>query len=239
VAEFAARAAAEEVRAADSARRRALREVEAARATLGAGGVGDGRAVPVIAPASGRVLRVLRESAGPVAAGTPLLEVGDPARLEAMVDLLTVDAVRVRPGARARLTGWGREGPLDARVLRVEPSAFTKVSPLGVEEQRVWVVLVPGEAPGWADLGDGFAAEVAIVVEELDDAVKVPSSALFRSGDAWAVFAVEAGVARERRVEVAARAARELAVASGLAAGDRVVLHPSDRVHDGTRLSVE
>jgi HlyD family secretion protein len=239
-AEFAARAAAEEVSAAESARRRAQREVEAARAALrGFEGKAEGGTIPVVSPASGKVLRVLRESAGPVSAGTPLLEIGDPDRLEAVVDLLTLDAVRVRPGARARLTGWGGGDPLDARVLRVEPSGYTKVSPLGVEEQRVNVVVVPGDAPGWDALGDGYAAEIAIVVEELDDAVKVPSSALFQSGDAWAVFAVEDGVARRRRVEVAARAGRELAVVSGVAPGDRVVLHPSDRIRDGSRLELE
>jgi HlyD family secretion protein len=240
VAEFAARAAVEEVHAAEAARRRARREVEAAQAALlGFEGKAARFTIPVIAPADGKVLRVVRESAGPVAAATPLLEIGDPSRLEAVVDLLSSDAVRVRAGARARLTGWGGSEPLDGRVAYVEPSGFTKVSPLGVEEQRVNVVVVPGDGSTWAALGDGYAADVTIVVEDLEDAVKVPSSALFRSGDAWVVFAVEDGVARQRRVEVTARAGRELAVASGVAPGDRVVLHPSDRIRDGARLEVE
>jgi HlyD family secretion protein len=238
---FAARAAAEGEHAAESATARAAREVQAARAALlGASEAGAGRTVPVLAPAEGKVLRVLRESGGPVAPGTPLLEIGDPRRIEVAVDLLSTDAVRVRPGARARVTGWGGGEELGAVVRRVEPSAFTKVSPLGVEEQRVYVVLDPAEGTsGWRALGDGYAVEVTIVVEDRADAVKVPSSALFRDGGDWAVFVVEAGVARQRRVALDARAGREAAVGSGLAPGETVVLHPSDRIEDGTRLAIE
>jgi HlyD family secretion protein len=241
VAVYAARAAAEEARAAESAVARAAREVQAAQAALlGASESGAGRTVSVLAPAGGQVLRVLRESGGPVAAGAPLLEIGDPRRTEVAVDLLSTDAVRVRPGARARVTGWGGSEELLATVRRVEPSAFTKVSPLGVEEQRVYVVLDPAEGTsGWQALGDGYAVEVTIVVEDRADAVKVPSSALFRDGGEWAVFVVEAGVARHRRVLLDARAGREAAVGSGLEPGETVVLHPSDRIEDGTRIAIE
>ena len=176
--------------------RRASAEVAAARAALEAGGPGGGT-VEVRAPGGGTVLRVPRESGGPVAAGTPLLEVGDLAALEVVVELPTADAVRVRPGQAARLTGWGGSGALEARVRLVEPGAFTKVSPLGVEEQRVKVLLDP-RGPGWEALGDGYAADVAVVVREHADAVRVPSSALFRAAGGEALFLVEGGRARLR-----------------------------------------
>jgi HlyD family secretion protein len=233
-AEAEARARAEETRMAEAAVQRAGAEVAAARAALEPGGPGGGT-VLVRSPGGGTVLRVPRESGGPVAAGTPLLEVGDLSALEVVVDLPTADAVRVRPGQEARLTGWGQSQALEARVRLVEPGAFTKVSPLGVEEQRVNVLLDP-RGPGWESLGDGFAADVAVVVREHADAVRVPSSALFSSAGGDALFLVDGGRARLVRVEVAGRAGGLAALASGLEPGARVVIHPGDQVSEGVRV---
>jgi HlyD family secretion protein len=194
--------------------------------------------VEVRSPAAGTVLRVVRESGGPVPAGAPLLEVGDTRRLEVVADLPSADAVRVSPGGPANVSGWGGGRGLAASVRRVEPSGFTKVSPLGVEEQRVNVILDPtGE--GWEALGDAYAVDVSISVQEIPDAVRVPASALFRSGDRWALFAIEGGRARLRPVEVAARSGTSAAVTRGIGPGDRVVLYPGDRIADGVRVRVE
>lgn len=217
--------------------RRTAAEAAAARASLRAAGGGGAAEVEVTAPVGGAVLRVLRESAGPVAAGTPLLEVGDPSRLEVVLDLPTADAVRIRAGQAAAATAWGGGAPLRAVVRRVEPSGYTKVSPLGVEEQRVDVILDP-VGPGWESLGDGFSVDAQVVVEEVEDAVRVPASALFRAGDGWALYAVEGGRARRRGVEVAARGGGAAAIRQGISPGDRVLLHPGEDVRDGARVRV-
>jgi HlyD family secretion protein len=234
-ADLAARERAEEARMADSAARRAANEVEAARAALAGAALRSGERVTLRAPCSGRVLRVHRESEGPIAAGGAILELGDPAALEADVELLTAQAVRVRPGAAVELVRWGGEGPLPGTLRRLDPAAYTKVSALGVEEQRVHAVVVPA-GRGWGALGDGFAVEARIVVLERD-ALKVPGSALFRHGARWAVFVVERGRARLRPVEVGESSGVEVAIEGGLAEGERVVLHPSDRLADGVRVA--
>lgn len=239
LARFARRARAEERVMALHAVRRAAGEAAAAKAMLsGAEAGARGERVVLRAPASGLVLRLLRESEGPVAAGTPLLELGDPGALEVELDLLTTQAVRVRPGAAVALLGWGGDGALAGRVRRVDPSAFTKVSALGVEEQRVHVVVdpAPGEE-GWAVLGDGWAVEAELVVAERADAVKAPAGALFRSGGRWAAFAVEGGRARLRPLEVAERSGTEVALTSGPEPGTRLILHPTDQVADGARVA--
>jgi len=233
-AESVARGLAEEIRMAEASLRRSSAEVAAARAALAAGSQGGGT-VEVRAPGAGTVLRVPRESGGPVAAGTPLLEVGDLSALEVVVELPTADAVRIRPGQSARLTGWGGSVALEARVRLVEPGAFTKVSPLGVEEQRVKVLLDP-RGPGWEALGDGYAADVTVVVREHASAVRVPSSALFRAAGGDALFLVEGGRARLAPVEVAGRSGGVAALAGGLEPGARVVIHPGDQVADGVRV---
>jgi len=231
-----ARVREQDLRAAEAGAERAAAELRAARAALGAGAA-QGPSVDVRAPVRGAVLRVLRESAGPVDAGTPLLELGDPSSLELVLDLPTADAVRLRPGQRATASGWGGGRTLEAVVRRVEPSGYTKVSPLGVEEQRVDVVLDPvGE--GWDALGDGFAVDVQVLVDDLPEAVRVPSSALFRAGDAWAVYAVEDGRARRREVEVAARGGGAAAIARGVRPGEQVLVHPGDAVKDGVRVTL-
>lgn len=223
-----------EQQAAESRLRAAAAEVEAARAGLIALAPARAEAVSVRAPAAGRVLRVYEPSERVVAAGTPLVEVGGAAGLEVVVDVLSSDAVRIPAGAPVRLLEWGGEGELAARVRLVEPSGFTKISALGVEEQRVNVIVDPLAAP--AALGDGYRVEARIVVWQADDVLKVPTSALFRAGDAWTVFVVEDGRARLRPVRVGRRGATEAEVVAGLEAGEAVVVFPSDRVADGARV---
>lgn len=193
------------------------------------------RRFEVSSPVGGRVLRVLEESATVVLPGTPILEVGDPTDLEVVVDVLTRDAVRIVPGARVSLEGWGGPKPLEGRVRRVEPAAFTKVSALGVEEQRVNVLvdlLDPPEAR--QGLGDGWRVDARIVVWEAEDVVRAPVGAVFRDGDAWRTFAIVGGRAVRRAVRVGHDDGLRVEILEGLAPGDEVILHPSDRIRDGT-----
>jgi HlyD family secretion protein len=190
----------------------------------------------VTAPAGGRVLRVLRESAGPVQAGTPLLEIGDPTGLEVVADVLTADAVRMSPGAKVSVERWGG-APLEAHVRAVEPSAFTRVSALGVEEQRTAVV-VDLDAPRerFLALGDGYRAEVRIVVAERHGVVHVPLGAAFRHDRGWAAYVVQDGRAVLVPVEIGARSDLDAEVERGIREGDRVLVHPTERVTPGARV---
>jgi HlyD family secretion protein len=219
---------------------RARREVVAYQALLGpvSGGKAGGDRLPVPAPAKGLVLRVLRDSEGPVAMGTPLLEVGSPSDLEAVLDLLTSQAARIRVGSTAMLERWGGPEPLRARVSAIEPSGFTKVSALGVEEQRVNVILEPIAPEGWQPLGDGYHVEGRILVHERADALKVPAGALFRLGGEWATYRVESGKAVVRTVKVGESDGEAVEILEGLAEGDRVVVHPSDKVSAGVAVEV-
>jgi HlyD family secretion protein len=193
-----------------------------------------GTCIEVRAPVAGHVLRVREESERVLLGGTPLLELGDPATIEIVVDVLSADAVRIRPGAELWVQDWGGEKPLRATVRRVEPSGFTKVSALGVEEQRVNVI---GDFVDTPDgLGDGYRIEASIVVWQAEDVLRVPSSALFRSGEGWAVFVLDGSAATRREVEIGARGPFLAEVKGGLADGERVVLHPSDRLADGVRV---
>jgi HlyD family secretion protein len=188
----------------------------------------------VTAPVDGRVLRVLREGEGLVEAGAELVEVGDVGDLEAVIDLVSEDAVKVKPGAACELTGWGGEQPFTGRVRRVEPRGFTKVSPLGVEEHRVNVIVdidVPVDAR--SALGDEFRVEAAITVDAAHDAVLVPLAALFRHSGGEAVYVVDGTRARLVPVTTGRRGDREAEVLSGLSGGERVVAYPGDAVHDG------
>jgi HlyD family secretion protein len=221
----AARAATREARA-QLARTSSLLAVDKPRGPL--------PAAVVSAPGAGRVLRVIRESAGPIAAGTPLVEVGDVGELELYADLLSSDAAQVRVGAAARITGWGGK-PIAARVRKIEPAAFTKVSALGLEEQRVHVVLDLAEPPP-PELGHGYRAEVAIVVWEGSEVVRVPANALVRDGDRWVVFVVQDRRARSVPVEIGASDGAWTAVTSGLAERAMVIVQPSDSIEDGTRV---
>lgn len=191
----------------------------------------------IFSPIDGRVFRVVRESAGLVPGGTPLLEIGDPRDLEIEVDVLSSDAVRITPRAKMFLEQWGGTEPLEARVRLVEPSGFTKVSALGVEEQRVNVIADFLAAPeNRPRLGDGYRVEARIVEWESDDVLIMPAGALFRDGDHWAVFAVESGRARLRRVRIGHHNGREAELLEGLTAGAAVVQHPGDLLSDGTRV---
>ncbi len=196
------------------------------------------KTVDVRAPQSGKVLRELQESERVVAAGTPLFEIGNPSDLEIVVDLLSTDAVRIPPGASAVVEGAGLAAPIEAKVRRIEPAAFTKVSALGIEEQRVRVVLDLTSPPAaWARLGHDYRVFVRIVTWSDDKALRVPLSALFRSGDRWAVYTYDGGRARLTPVEIGHRNNEMAEVLSGLPAGASVVLHPGDRVSNGTRLT--
>lgn len=211
-----------------------------ARAQLAAPLVTDRTgAVAVQAPVSGTVLRVIQESEAVVPAGAPLVEIGDPSSdLEIVTDLLSTDAVRVRPGARAYIEDWGGPRALAARVRRVEPYGFLKISALGVEEQRVNVRLdLEGNRTNWSRLGHGYRVEVRIVTDEAHGVVRVPSSALFRAGGHWAVFVDNAKRAHLRRVDVGLMNERFAEVRRGLSPGDAVVLFPSEAVTDGVRLT--
>lgn len=191
----------------------------------------------VTSPVHGEVLHVLHKSGGVVEAGTALIEVGDPQALELVVDVLSQDAVAVRPGMPARLLHWGSEPPLTAQVRRVEPSAFTKTSALGVDEQRVNVVLDPeGPPEAWRPLGDGFAAEIEITVWSKPDVMQVPTSALFRRGSGWAAFTVRDGRAIARGVEIGHRGALQTEVVAGLEPDEVVIIHPGASVHEGVKV---
>jgi HlyD family secretion protein len=220
--------------AATAAVLQARAELTRARAVVSPGAAGDD-AVEIRAPITGQVLRVLRESAGPVAAGTPLAEIGDTSRLEVVADLLSADAASLRPGAAVTVTEWGGIEPIAARVQRIDPTAFTKVSALGLEEQRVRVVAdLLHRKP--ESLGHDYRVKVAVVRWEGKNVVRVPSTALFRDGNRWAVFAVRDGRAGLTPVEIGLSDRSRTAVASGLAPLDEVITQPSDSIEDGTRV---
>ena len=179
-------------------------------------------------------MRVFEESTKVVAPGTELLELGNPRDLEIEIDVLSSDAVKIKSGSKVILEQWGGDTPLEGVVRVVEPAGFTKISALGVEEQRVWVIAdftAPREA--WRALGDAYRVEARIVVWEDEHVTKVPTSALFRHGDDWAVFSYEAGRARLRLVKIGRRNGLEAQVLEGLTADTQVIVHPSDKVADG------
>jgi HlyD family secretion protein len=184
------------------------------------------------------ILRRLRESESVVPAGEPLVEIGDPGDLEIVADLLSSDAVRIRPGARAFVQLNGSETAPTAVVRRIEPAGFTKISALGVEEQRVNVILdLMDAASEDTVLGDAYRVEVRIVVSEAADVLKVPTAALFRDGDRWAVYAVRNGRARTTPLEIGQQTDREAEIVHGLAEGTHVIVHPADAVTDGSRVA--
>jgi HlyD family secretion protein len=193
--------------------------------------------IPIRAPLTGRILRVINESERIVAAGEPLVEVGDPSDLEIVVDLLSADAVKVSAGQRVIIEGWGGGVPLEGAVRRVEPFGFTKVSALGIEEQRVNVVVDLITAREiWHRLGHGYQVDVRVVLWERDAVLRLPLTALFRDGDGWSVFVARDGRAEKRAVEIGARNGIEAQVIGGIEVGENVLAHPSDRVTDGIRI---
>jgi len=239
---LAVQAAQDDLDAAVQERHVALHEAEQARAAVAA--VTDpreGRAFVLRAPASGRVLRVAQTSEGSVPLGAPLLELGDVSRMEIVAELLTTDALQARPGSDVRIERWGGSSALEGRVRRVEPAAFTKVSALGVEEQRVRVLIdITSPLERWRALGDGYRVGVRIVTLTQEQALKVPVGAIFPRADAagMAVFALERGRARLVPVELGARNGSEAWVRSGLETGTPVIVYPPAGVHDGSDVRV-
>lgn len=214
-----------------------LQQARIAIRTFSAGGSSTQRSWAIKSPITGKVLKVTQQSEGLVQAGAPLLELGDPGDLEVVVDLLTEDAAQVRPGTPATLANWGGPQLLQARVRLVEPAAYTKISALGVEEQRVNVVLdILSPPEQWNSLGDGYKADVRIVVQTEKDALKVPVSALFPAGARAALYTVESGRARLHEVEVLARNGREAWIKSELQPGTEVILFPPSSLKDGERV---
>ncbi len=232
--------------AADAGVRAATHDLSAARATLVELAEGrsiaarstGGRVVAVRAPVDGVVLARLHESEAIVPQGTPLVEIADLGSLELIADFLSADVVRMRPGMRVVIEQWGGRDALAGRVRRVEPAAFLKVSALGVEEQRVWVVIdFDNPRDAWQELGDGYRVEARVVVWERDGVLKVPTSSLFRHGDGWAVFTVSDGRARLRPVDIGQRNGIAAEVTGGIELGAEVIVHPSDEVMDGVRVT--
>lgn len=215
-------------------------QLEAARAAVAQGDSPgpDAERLQVTSPVAGRVLRLLHQSEGAVVAGQPLLEVGDPSALEVEVEVLSADAVKLAPGTRALLERWGGEAPLLGQVQRVEPVGFTKVSALGVEEQRVLVIVGLDSPPAeWARLGDGYRVEAVFVLWDSADALQVPQSSLFRGPQGeWRAFALEGDRARSRAVQVGERNGLQAQVLGGLSEGETVIVHPPDAVQDGGRV---
>lgn len=199
--------------------------------------------IPLRSPISGQVLRVLEESQRSLTVGTPILEVGDPSQIEVVADYLSQDAVQVRSGMNATFDGWrGETGgelstTLKGVVERVEPSGYTKVSALGVDEQRVDIVLRPDAVDAnWKSLKDGYRVQVSIVIWEERETLVVPTGALFREGDQWSVFVDDGGTAHRRDVEIGRRNGLEAQLISGLQTGDQVVLYPSELIAEGARI---
>ena len=235
--ETRARAAAQAAHYALTVARFDLETARAAASTVYLQTGGKAAALQVCAPAAGQVLKVLHESEGAVAAGQPLIEVGNPGSLEVEVEVLSTQAVKIQPGSRVILDRWGSDKPVEGTVRTVEPSGHTKVSALGVEEQRVWVIVdFTSPRQAWRRLGDGYRVEARFILWQADNVLQVPSSALFRNGNGWAVFQVEQGRARLAPVEIGRRSGFATQVLSGLAVGDRVVSHPDEAISEGVRV---
>lgn len=213
-------------------------ETERARAGLIASGSRRGeriRTATIRAPFDSRILRILEKSERAVAAGTPILMLSNPNKIEIVADLLSTDAVNLQPGATVWVEKWGGAQALRARLRTIEPFGFTKVSALGVEEQRVHVIADFVDTPG--KLGDGYRVDVRIVVWENENTLQIPASALFRLGSSWYVFVNEAGVARQREVAAGHRNALAVEIEKGLSEGDEVVLHPPNGLSDGAMIA--
>lgn len=241
VQQLAIRQAAQE--AAESSLRMAQGALDRTRAALiEPGGTGDdavtGCCLEITAPVDGRVLDIDVLSERPVIAGTRLLSIGQPGDLEIVADILSTDAVRLKPGDRAIVERWGGPQPLEARISKIEPSAYTKVSALGIEEQRVDVVFELLTPPSERqELGDGFSVYLRVIEWQAGDVLKLPMSALFRQGDEWAVFVAEGGQARLRKVGIGRTNSNEAEVLGGVEAGAQVILHPGAQISDGVRIA--
>lgn len=240
VAQMRAETAEQEARAAEFAFKVSEFELQQARAALARGlpgGAAGAAPLEIVSPISGRILRVLQESARTVPAGFALLEIGDATDLELRIEVLSRDAVTIAPGARVILEQWGGPKPLAARVRLVEPSAFTKISALGVEEQRVYVIAdFAGPVEERPTLGDNYRVEARIVTWENPDALRSPTGALFQRGGVWQTFVVVDGRARWREVKIGRSNGVAAEVLDGIREGEQVVVYPGDKVADGTRV---
>ncbi len=193
--------------------------------------------VVINTPVDGNILKVHHESEGVVNQGQPLIEIGNPGNLEIEVDVLSADAVKIKPGTPVIFERWGGDNPLKGKVITVEPAGFTKISALGVEEQRVLVIsdiISPREE--WSGLGDGYRVEASFILWEDDNILQVPSSALFRYENGWAVFAFNAGKAQLKKVEIGNRNGLSAEIVSGLSEGDMVITHPDSSIADGVKV---
>ncbi len=235
-----AETSAQDQRAAAFAFKVAEFEWQQARALLSRGLPGGSNAEPLVvtSPVGGRILRVMQESSRVVPAGFPLLEVGDPADLEVRIEVLSRDGVAIQPGARVRLEQWGGAEPLAARVRHVEPSAFTKISALGVEEQRVYVIAdFSDPIDRRPTLGDSYRVEARIVIWENASALQAPAGALFQRGGAWRTFVIDGGRARSCQVKIGRSNGVHSEIVEGLREGEQVIVYPGDKVADGTRVT--
>lgn len=229
---------AQELEAAKFSALAAASEVKVARAgLLGMDAVsGSNKILSLRSPVSGKILRLVEKSERVISAGTPLVVLGDPTKIEIVTDVLTTDGVNIRPGASVAVEGWGGDHPLRARVRLVEPSGFTKISALGVEEKRVNVIsdfVDPHDK-----LGDGFRVEARIVTWRGENVLKIPGSAAFRNGNGWSAFVVENSRAVQRTVEIGHRNQLEVEILRGLNLGQEVIQHPSNQLRNGTRVRV-
>lgn len=242
-AELKSRSAQAELESAKFGERIAQFQLETAEASLlrftkGAGEEDQGARVAVRAPIDGTVLRVFQESAGPVVVGAPLVELGDRRAMEVVIELLSTDAVQIKPDALVQIDRWGGDHNLEGRVRLIEPSGYTKISALGIEEQRVNVIAdFTGPVEQWSVLGDNFRVHARIVVWQKEDAVKIPISALFRQDKAWAVYTVENGKAKRKEIEIGRRNQTEAEIQKGLNEGETLIVHPSDLVKDGIQVA--
>ncbi len=190
-------------------------------------------------PVTGSVLKIHHESEGAVNAGDPLIDIGDPSQLEVKVEVLSADAVNIRPGTSVLFERWGGDKPLTGKVTIVEPEAFTKVSSLGVEEQRVLVIADITSLPeSWQRLGDEYRVEASFIVWEGDDVLQVPESALFRKDSGWAVFVMKDKKARLREVQVGHRNGLAAEIISGISEGETVIIYPDESIRDGVRVRI-
>jgi len=215
-------------------------ELEAAKTMLHYSDPGvKAERVPVYSPINGRILKVAHECEGPVRTGDPLLEVGNPEALEVEVDVLSADAVKIKPGMQVLFDRWGGEGLLQGVVRTVEPVGFTKISALGVEEQRVLVICdFTSPQEKWQRLGDGYRVEARFVLWQEDNVLQVPASSLFRYRDGWAVFVIENGRAKRRGIKIGQRNGLAAQIMEGLQPGETVINHPGDEVENGLRVKV-
>ena len=205
-----------------------------------AGGTGDnGKVIEVRTPVTGSVLKIHHESEGAVNVGAPLIDIGDPSQLEVKVEVLSADAVNIRPGTSVLFERWGGDAPLTGKVTIVEPEAFTKVSSLGVEEQRVLVIADITSLPeSWQRLGDEYRVEASFIIWEGSNVLQIPESALFRKGAGWAVFVIKDKKARLREVQIGRRNGLAAEITSGVSEGETVIVYPDESIRDGVSVKI-